>query len=479
VFIGVIVDVFNNNDEGAYEDNNTCFQEITDCPTVVTISATDNTATEAGQNTGTFTVSRTGSTAYALTVYYTIGGSATNGTDYIALPGSVTIPAGASSAPISVTPLNDTVCESDETVTLGISANPAYTVGSPYNATVTITDNDCANAPVQLFVNIWSDGSISPAGDVDWYFFTVTIPGTYTILTWPGMLADTYMYLYGPDNQTILIEEDDNGGGIFNAMIVRSLDVGTYYIKIRASSSSATGSYSIVVQHSLGNTVTISATDSTAAEAGQNTGTFTVSRTGSTAYALPVSFGIHGSATNGIDYEQIYDDLGHVIIPAGASSAPISVTPLNDTVCEDNETVIVDIAPEWLYTIGSPSSATVTITDDDCVPVGLQVNREPVQGNISPAGDVDWYSFTVTTPGRYVISTFPTNSTMGTLEDTYMYLYGPNNQTILIEENDNNGEYWSASIDRYFGIGTYYVKIRASSSSATGMYSIHVFEWGV
>jgi len=49
-----------------------------DMPTV-SILATDPSAAEAGPDPGEFTISRTGSTAQALTVYYTIAGSATNG----------------------------------------------------------------------------------------------------------------------------------------------------------------------------------------------------------------------------------------------------------------------------------------------------------------------------------------------------------------------------------------------------------------
>ena len=60
----------------------------------VTVTATDPTATEAGVTTGTFAVSRTGSTAAALTVNYTVSGSATPGSDYTALTGSLTIPPG-------------------------------------------------------------------------------------------------------------------------------------------------------------------------------------------------------------------------------------------------------------------------------------------------------------------------------------------------------------------------------------------------
>lgn len=90
-------------------------------------------------------------------------------------------------------------------------------------------------------------GNISPAGDVDWYQFTATSAGTYRIETWAGTLTDNYMYLYGPNSQTTLIEEDDDDGGGNAAMIQRSLSVGTYYVKIRAYSSSGTGTYTIRV----------------------------------------------------------------------------------------------------------------------------------------------------------------------------------------------------------------------------------------
>ena len=59
---------------------------------VVTIAVTDATATEGTPaDTGVFTVSRTGSTTAALTVNYTVSGTATNGTDYQTLTGSVVI----------------------------------------------------------------------------------------------------------------------------------------------------------------------------------------------------------------------------------------------------------------------------------------------------------------------------------------------------------------------------------------------------
>ena len=111
-------------------------------PPVVTVIATDASASETGPDPGTFTVSRSGSTASALTVYYALGGTAQNGADYQTLPGLITIPAGASAATVTVTPIDDSQIEGDETVVLTLSPGAGYTAGSPGSATVIIHDND-------------------------------------------------------------------------------------------------------------------------------------------------------------------------------------------------------------------------------------------------------------------------------------------------------------------------------------------------
>jgi len=115
----------------------------------VTVTATDANAAESG-DTGSFTISRTGSTAAALVVNYSMGGTAGNGTDYQTLPGLVIIAVGSSTASITVTPIDDTTVESNETAVLTLAASSAYTVGSPNNATIIIADNDSGppNQPV-------------------------------------------------------------------------------------------------------------------------------------------------------------------------------------------------------------------------------------------------------------------------------------------------------------------------------------------
>ena len=115
---------------------------------VVSITATDANAAEAGTDPGTFRISRTGSTVGLLTVNYTIAtgdGQATNGTDFTpALTGVATIPSGQTFVDVTITPVNDTLIELNETATLTLGDTGSYDVGSPATATVTITDNDSA-----------------------------------------------------------------------------------------------------------------------------------------------------------------------------------------------------------------------------------------------------------------------------------------------------------------------------------------------
>ena len=74
-----------------------------------------------------FVVRRSGPTNGALTVYYRVDGTASNGVDYSELPGMVTIPAGRWVAEIKVVPVDDLLPEPLETVVLRLCVPPATT----------------------------------------------------------------------------------------------------------------------------------------------------------------------------------------------------------------------------------------------------------------------------------------------------------------------------------------------------------------
>ena len=108
-------------------------------------------------------------------------------------------------------------------------------------------------------------------------------------------------------------------------------------------------------------TVTVTATTAAAAEPNVN-GRFTFTRTTPTTSALTVNFTVSGTATSGVDYTAIATN---VTISAGQTTALLNVPVLDDGLIESNETVVVTISPSASYVVGSPSSATVTIADND------------------------------------------------------------------------------------------------------------------
>ena len=109
---------------------------------VVSLVATDATASETGPDTGTLTLTRTGETTAALTVSFTVTGTATSGSDYTALGTSLTLPAGAAVATLVVNPVNDALTEGTEYVVVSLATSANYALGAASFASVAIADND-------------------------------------------------------------------------------------------------------------------------------------------------------------------------------------------------------------------------------------------------------------------------------------------------------------------------------------------------
>jgi hypothetical protein len=108
-------------------------------PQVVTV-ANINDAVEGGTS-GKFRFTRIGDLSNSLAVNYSVGGTATSGTDYTALSGTVTFAAGAATVDVSVAALTDNAVEENEAVTATVTSGSGYSVGSPSSATVTIADD--------------------------------------------------------------------------------------------------------------------------------------------------------------------------------------------------------------------------------------------------------------------------------------------------------------------------------------------------
>jgi hypothetical protein len=89
--------------------------------------------------------------------------------------------------------------------------------------------------------------SIGKFGEEDLYRFTVARDGGYLVDTRGP--TDVVMKLFGPNSETALIAEDDDSGIDTNALIVRDLVGGDYFVQVRHyNRASGMGKYSIKVK---------------------------------------------------------------------------------------------------------------------------------------------------------------------------------------------------------------------------------------
>ncbi len=122
--------------------------QLSDLP-VVTIEATDAWSREPGTDGATLTFRRTGDLA-PLTVAYSLAGAVTNGTDIATLPGTVSFAAGVDTVVVAVTPLDDTVAESPETLIVTLYGGMTYAAGLNATAQIILLDNDVPPVPASL-----------------------------------------------------------------------------------------------------------------------------------------------------------------------------------------------------------------------------------------------------------------------------------------------------------------------------------------
>ena len=401
---------------------------------VVTIEAPHPTASETPGEPGLFHIYRTGPTNHSLTVFWEIGGTASNSVDYATLSNLVVIPAGRSFVRIAVVPVDDTLVEGPETVRATLyhppfagPLPPAYVVGSPSNAVMTILDNDPSEPPPFEPAVVTIEATDPYARETG--LLTIVEPGLFTI------------HRTGNTNPTLhvlcLIEGSASNGvdyiGLSNVVIipsgVTSVQVPVYPLNDNLTEGAETvrlslqnpiciaiyppppecyqvglpGSATVFISDPdapPGPVVTITARDSIASEGtncfrwvgwsnppstnfcGTNTATFVVRRHGPTNDALVVHYHVGGTANNGVDYAGLP---GFVTIPAGRRAAEIIILPVDDALLERHETAVLELTfpptgPDIMpsYAPGTPRRAAAVIVDND--------RPRPISGRLPDRG---------------------------------------------------------------------------------------------
>ncbi|SOU04190.1 hemagglutinin [Xanthomonas arboricola pv. fragariae] len=369
---------YTNNGDGATsdsfylldEDNNQVVFNITVNPSrTASIAVSPASRNEDSGASFTYTVTLSQTSSSATTVNLSRSGTATSGTDYTGAPNSVVVPANATTATFSVTPIADTTVEADETVVISVASGSGYAIGSPSSATATIVNDDFPTASITV-----SPSSVPEDGAAN-LIYTVSLDqaaqsavsvafsvgGSATSGTDYAAVSSPLTIPAGQTSGTIIINPTADTTIEPDETVVISLAAGSGYSV--GSPNSATGTIANDDQPSLSiNDVSVNE-----GNAGTTNATFTVSLS-QPAGAGGVSFDIataDGTATAGVDY--VASSLTGQTIPAGSSSATFTVLVNGDTLSEPNETFFVNVSNVTGATVAD-AQGLGTIVNDDAVP---------------------------------------------------------------------------------------------------------------
>ena len=340
---------------------------VTIAAALVAVAAT---ATAAEGQSASLTVSLTQTHNAAVTVPFTVATGTASATDYTApSPLSVTIAANTSSATISIPIVADNTAEGAETFTVTLGTPSPTAVGlDDANKTATVTIA-AARISVPAAVSVSEDSSASiTVSMTETHSSDVVVPVTVTTGTATAAdytaPASSVTISTGSKSATISIPiTADDGVEVAESFRVTLGTPSAGSVPVDAAAQTTTVTIA-------GAEVTVGATAVSVSEGPKASASITVSLSQTHTTAVVVPFTVAGSgttpATAGSDYT--VPSPAWVVIPAGSTSATISVPILTDALTEAAETFTVTLGdPSGPAVVGTDATTTVTI-------VGAQVS---------------------------------------------------------------------------------------------------------
>jgi hypothetical protein len=453
----------------------------------LTISYPDTTANE-GTTPGSAVVrlTRTGSTSAALSVqiYNANTGTATRNTDYALSPSPTNlgtaseyvIPAGAAFLDITLTPINDAVSEGVEYAALDfVNTTAGYVMAGTARAWVSILDDESSLPVVRL----------TPVDDVGHEAGTDTLtfklerngPTTAALnvnLTYSGTAlrdadytaATTATLPAGSASVTFVVTPLDDALIETTETIVATLASNAAYLRDGTAQS-----VTAVLNDNDMPVVEIATTDAAASETGPDQGMFTITRTGSLEAPLTVDYAVGGRAVLGTDYRRLD---GRAVIPEGSSMITVEIVPLDDTLSEGLQDVVLSLRTSQNYVIGTSSSGTVTIADNDAAQVYVELNTatgvEPGSGSTSgPAFQISRPASGAALTVNYSVSgTATPGSDFTTLPGSITFAASDTSRTVTVSMLSDGLSENAESVTLTLLPGTGYSLMPGQNSSMTG-----------
>lgn len=267
--------------------------------------------------------------------------------------------------------------EGVEEIRVRVKADDNYMAVTPQEESVYIADRDVtASVEVQSNAGLPSQAGYFKIKMSDKFNRTVRVPYSITDTTgtvpsqYDTAMPDFVDFAPGQTEALILVNP------IVATSVTLTLSGSRSYSTAGSSDGRLNPSATMDISSKIGNVSIAAAVNSTIESASPTDGRFVVTLSRTTNSALGVNLTVGGSASTaryqlindltGLPYT-ITNNIIQVSIPAGAANttATIRVHPIDDDRMDSDQSVQLSIAPGQAYDAQSPTSATVTIIEDE------------------------------------------------------------------------------------------------------------------
>jgi hypothetical protein len=344
---------------------------VSPMPTVQ-FSATSSTGDEATASVN-LTVTLSSASSNTVTVSYSVtSGTATgSGTDYSISGTQLTFNPGEITQNVAVTVANDALDEDDETVVVTLSSSTNATLGANTAHTYTIQDND--DAPVVQFSAASSSGdesvsavnlavTLSAASAK-----SITVNYAVTGGTATGSGTD-----YSISGTQLTFNPGETSLNVPVTVSDDALDENDETVVVTLSSPAnatlgANTEHTYTIQDNDDAPVVQFSAASSSGDESVATVNLAVTLSAASAKSVTVQYAVTGGTATGSGTDYSISGTQLTFNP-GETSLNVPVTVANDTLDEEDETVVVTLSSPGNATLGANSAHTYTIQDDDTTP---------------------------------------------------------------------------------------------------------------
>lgn len=340
-------------------------------PVVPTVSLTSSAASIA-ENGGVATIYALLSATASATVDIVVGfaGAASTGSDYSLSTTTISIASGQTSGSLTATAINDSVYEGNEAFTASITSvtgGGASASSTASDTTVTIIDDET----VPTVTISASPASIVENGGVSVVTAVLNNASYQNVdvnFSFSGTATNNTDYTRSGTSVTI------NAGSTSGSISITAINDATYEgnetVVVDVSSvtnGTENGTQQVTITILDDETQPVVNMSSSTTSIVENVGrAYVVFQLANASYQdVTIGIGFSGSATLNTDYSASSNSL---IVTAGNTSGSISITAIQDSTYEGNETILVGITSVTNGSAGATNSLSIALVDDDPAP---------------------------------------------------------------------------------------------------------------